>query len=74
MIQMISHGIVSAALFLCVGVIYDRMHTREIAFYGGLVNKMPQYSVAFMIFMLSICRPAWNKWFYRGVSYYSRCI
>ena len=36
MIQMISHGIVSAALFLCVGVIYDRMHTREIAFYGGL--------------------------------------
>jgi len=53
MIQMISHGIVSAALFLCVGVIYDRMHTREIAFYGGLVNKMPQYSVAFMIFMLA---------------------
>ena len=53
MIQMISHGIVSAALFLCVGVIYDRMHTREISFYGGLVNKMPQYSVAFMIFMLA---------------------
>jgi NADH-quinone oxidoreductase subunit M len=53
MIQMISHGIVSAALFLCVGVIYDRMHTREIAFYGGLVNKMPQYSVVFMIFMLA---------------------
>ena len=53
MIQMISHGIVSAALFLCVGVIYDRMHNREIAFYGGLVNKMPQYSVAFMIFMLA---------------------
>ena len=53
MIQMISHGIVSAALFLCVGVIYDRMHTRNISFYGGLVNKMPQYSVAFMIFMLA---------------------
>ena len=53
MIQMISHGIVSAALFLCVGVIYDRMHTREIGFYGGLVNKMPKYSVAFMIFMLA---------------------
>ena len=53
MIQMISHGIVSAALFLCVGVIYDRMNNREIAFYGGLVNKMPQYSVAFMIFMLA---------------------
>jgi len=53
MIQMISHGIVSAALFLCVGVIYDRMHTREITFYGGLVGKMPKYSVAFMIFMLA---------------------
>ena len=53
MIQMISHGIVSAALFLCVGVIYDRMHAREIAFYGGLVSKMPQYSVVFMIFMLA---------------------
>ena len=63
MIQMISHGIVSAALFLCVGVIYDRMHTREIAFYGGLVNKMPQYSVAFMIFMLASVGLAWNKWF-----------
>ncbi|SVB95169.1 uncharacterized protein METZ01_LOCUS248023, partial [marine metagenome] len=52
-IQMISHGIVSAALFLCVGVIYDRMHTREISFYGGLVNRMPKYSVAFMIFVLA---------------------
>ena len=50
---MISHGIVSAALFLCVGVIYDRMHTREINFYGGLVGKMPKYSVVFMIFMLA---------------------
>jgi len=53
MIQMISHGIVSAALFICVGVIYERMHTREINFYGGLVNKMPKYSLFFMIFMLS---------------------
>ena len=53
MMQMISHGIVSAALFLCVGVIYDRMHTREISFYGGLVNKMPKYSIVFMIFMLA---------------------
>ena len=42
--QMISHGIVSAALFLCVGVVYDRMHTREIAAYGGLVNRMPLYA------------------------------
>jgi NADH-quinone oxidoreductase subunit M len=41
MFQMISHGIVSGALFLCVGVVYDRMHTREIAAYGGLVNRMP---------------------------------
>jgi NADH-quinone oxidoreductase subunit M len=48
--QMISHGIVSAALFLCVGVVYDRMHTREIAAYGGLVNRMPLYAFAFMIF------------------------
>ena len=52
MIQMISHGVVSGALFVCVGVIYDRMHTRDINFYGGLVNKMPIYATVFMIFML----------------------
>jgi NADH-quinone oxidoreductase subunit M len=51
--QMISHGIVSAALFLCVGVVYDRMHTREIAFYGGLVNRMPLYAAIFMVFTLA---------------------
>jgi NADH-quinone oxidoreductase subunit M len=51
--QMISHGIVSAALFLCVGVIYDRMHTREIAAYGGLVNRMPLYAFVFMVFALA---------------------
>jgi NADH-quinone oxidoreductase subunit M len=51
--QMISHGIVSAALFLCVGVIYDRMHTREIAAYGGLVDRMPVYAFAFMVFTLA---------------------
>ncbi len=51
--QMISHGLVSAALFLCVGVVYDRMHTREIAAYGGLVHRMPRYAVAFMIFTLA---------------------
>jgi NADH-quinone oxidoreductase subunit M len=51
--QMISHGIVSAALFLCVGVVYDRMHTREIAAYGGLVNRMPLYAAAFMVFTLA---------------------
>ena len=51
--QMLSHGIVSAALFLCVGVVYDRLHTREIAAYGGLVNNMPKYAVAFMIFTMA---------------------
>jgi len=52
-IQMISHGIVSAALFLCVGVVYDRLHTREIERYGGLVNRMPFYAFSFMIFILA---------------------
>jgi len=51
--QMLSHGIVSAALFLCVGVVYDRMHTREISAYGGLVNKMPIYAAIFMVFTLA---------------------
>jgi NADH-quinone oxidoreductase subunit M len=48
--QMISHGVISGALFLCVGVIYDRMHTREINFYGGLVTRMPWYAAVFMLF------------------------
>jgi NADH-quinone oxidoreductase subunit M len=51
--QMVSHGIVSGALFLCVGVIYDRMHTREISAYGGLVNRMPLYAAAFLVFTLA---------------------
>ncbi|HEX3938304.1 MAG TPA: NADH-quinone oxidoreductase subunit M [Xanthobacteraceae bacterium] len=51
--QMISHGIVSAALFLCVGVVYDRVHTREIAAYGGLVNRMPLYAFVFLVFSLA---------------------
>ena len=51
--QMLSHGIVSGALFLCVGVIYDRLHTREISAYGGLVNNMPKYAVAFMVFTMA---------------------
>lgn len=51
--QMLSHGIVSGALFLCVGVVYDRMHTREIAAYGGLVNRMPWYAMAFMVFTMA---------------------
>ena len=51
--QMISHGLVSGALFLCVGVVYDRMHTREIAAYGGLVNRMPIYAFVFMLFTMA---------------------
>jgi NADH-quinone oxidoreductase subunit M len=51
--QMVSHGLVSGALFLCVGVVYDRMHTREIAAYGGLVQRMPLYAVAFMVFTMA---------------------
>ncbi|AYG65847.1 MULTISPECIES: NADH-quinone oxidoreductase subunit M [unclassified Rhizobium] len=51
--QMLSHGIVSGALFLCVGVIYDRTHTREITAYGGLVNNMPKYAVAMMVFTMA---------------------
>ena len=51
--QMLSHGIVSAALFLIVGVVYDRIHTREIDAYGGLVHRMPFYAAAFMLFMLA---------------------
>jgi NADH-quinone oxidoreductase subunit M len=51
--QMLSHGLVSAALFLCVGVVYDRMHTRQIDAYGGLVNRMPLYAAVFMVFTLA---------------------
>ena len=51
--QMLSHGFISGALFLCVGVIYDRMHTREIDAYGGLVNRMPAYALIFMFFTMA---------------------
>ncbi|MCX7341523.1 MAG: NADH-quinone oxidoreductase subunit M [Hyphomicrobiales bacterium] len=51
--QMVSHGLVSGALFLCVGVVYDRMHTREIKAYGGLTNRMPVYAVLFMVFTMA---------------------
>ena len=50
--QMLSHGVISGALFLCVGVVYDRMHTREIAFYGGLTERMPWYAATFMLFTM----------------------
>ena len=51
--QMLSHGFISGALFLCVGVIYDRMHTRQIDAYGGLVNRMPAYALVFMLFTMA---------------------
>jgi NADH-quinone oxidoreductase subunit M len=50
---MLSHGFISGALFLCVGVIYDRMHTRDIDAYGGLVNRMPAYALIFMLFTMA---------------------
>ena len=53
MFQMISHGLVSAALFFCVGVVYDRLHTREISAYGGVVDAMPRYAAFFMFMMLA---------------------
>jgi NADH-quinone oxidoreductase subunit M len=53
MYQMVSHGLISGALFLCVGVVYDRMHTREIKAYGGLTNRMPVYAVLFMVFTMA---------------------
>ncbi|MGD9951627.1 MAG: NADH-quinone oxidoreductase subunit M [Burkholderiales bacterium] len=55
LVQMISHGFVSAALFLCVGVLYDRMHTRRIADYGGVVNTMPRFASLMMLFAMANC-------------------
>ena len=51
--QMLSHGIVSGALFLCVGIVYDRLHTRDIERYGGVANVMPRYALVFMVFMMA---------------------
>ena len=55
LVQMISHGFVSAALFLCVGVMYDRMHSRQIADYGGVVNTMPKFAAFMMLFAMANC-------------------
>src|SRR6185436_12211693 len=55
LIQMISHGFVSAAMFFCVGVMYDRMHTRMISDYGGVVNTMPRFAALMMLFALANC-------------------
>ncbi len=54
-VQMIAHGFVSAAMFLCIGVLYDRMHSREIASYGGVVNTMPQFTVFALLFAMANC-------------------
>jgi len=53
LIQMISHGFISGALFLCIGVLYDRMHSREIQDYGGVINRMPQFALFFMVFAMA---------------------
>src|SRR5690606_20801191 len=53
LVQMISHGFVSGAMFLCIGVLYDRMHSRNIADYGGVVNKMPKFAAFFMLFAMA---------------------
>jgi NADH-quinone oxidoreductase subunit M len=53
LVQMISHGFISAAMFLCVGVVYDRMHTRQIADYGGVVNTMPKFAAFMMLFAMA---------------------
>jgi NADH-quinone oxidoreductase subunit M len=55
LIQMVSHGFVSAAMFLCVGVMYDRMHSRNIADYGGVVNTMPKFAALMMLFAMANC-------------------
>ena len=53
MVQMVSHGLISGALFLCVGVLYDRVHSREISAYGGVVNTMPKFAALMVIFALA---------------------
>jgi NADH-quinone oxidoreductase subunit M len=54
-VQMISHGFISGAMFLCIGVLYDRMHTRQIADYGGVVNTMPRFAALFVLFSMANC-------------------
>ena len=55
LVQMISHGFVSAAMFLCIGVLYDRLHSRQIADYGGVVKTMPKFAAFFMLFAMANC-------------------
>ena len=54
-VQMISHGFISGAMFLCIGVLYDRMHSRQIADYGGVVNRMPKFAAFFVLFSMANC-------------------
>ena len=58
MVQMISHGLISGALFLCIGVMYDRLHTREISAYGGVINVMPKFGAFMVLFALANSGPA----------------
>jgi NADH-quinone oxidoreductase subunit M len=71
--QMVSHGLVSGALFLCVGVVYDRMHTRAISAYGGLVNRMPLYALVFLLFTMAnvglIFSACYALWLFARVVY-----
>ena len=72
--QMMSHGVISGALFLCVGVIYDRMHTREIAFYGGLVHRMPVYAAIFALFTMANVGLPGTSGFRRRDHDHGRCL
>ena len=54
-VQMVSHGVVSAAMFLCIGVLYDRVHSREIASYGGVINTMPKFAAFALLFTMANC-------------------
>ena len=71
---MLGHGLVSAALFLCVGVIYDRLHTREISRYGGLANNMPKYALLFLLFTMASVGPAGHEQLRRRVPLADRCL
>ena len=65
--QMISHGLISAALFFCIGSIYNRYKTKEISFYGGLGHKMSKFSVFFSYFHFRSHWISWHVWFCRGI-------
>src|SRR5258707_12441876 len=62
-VQMLSHGLVSGAMFLCVGVLYDRVHSREISAYGGVVNPMPKFAAFALFFAMADCGLPWTAGF-----------